>query len=191
VLNGGPAPDPRTAEAANLVDAWAREGGSRLDRDLDGAIDHPGAAVLDGAWERLADAVLAPVLGPQLDEFVAMRNRDGHPRRGNGSAFGGGWYGYIDKDLRTLLGRSVQGRYSRIYCGGGDLAACRESLWAVLEQTTNELTSAQGGDMNAWRSDAVEERIEFVPNLISDTMRWTNRPTFQQVIEFDRHRRRR
>ena len=36
-----------------------------------------------------------------------------------GSAWQHGWYGYVIKDLRTLLGRPVRGRYSRLYCGGG------------------------------------------------------------------------
>ena len=30
----------------------------------------------------------------------------------------------------------------------------------------------------------------FLPGLIPDTMRWANRPTFQQVNSFDGHRRR-
>ena len=38
-----------------------------------------------------------------------------------GSAYGAGWYGYVDKDLRTLLGRPVRGAYSRRYCGAADL----------------------------------------------------------------------
>jgi len=47
-----------------------------------------------------------------------------------------------------------------------------------------KLKSKQGSSPAAWRSSATAERIEFLPNLIPLTMRWTNRPTFQQVIEF-------
>jgi hypothetical protein len=36
----------------------------------------------------------------------------------------------------------------------------------------------------AWSSSAAAERIKFTPGLIPFTMSWTNRSTFQQVIEF-------
>ena len=44
----------------------------------------------------------------------------------------------------------------------------------------------QGPDPNAWRAGANPERITFKPGLIPFSMRWTNRPTFQQAIEFGR-----
>ena len=40
----------------------------------------------------------------------------------------------------------------------------------------------------AWRENAVPERIRFSGGLLADTMRWTNRGTFQQVMSFFRHR---
>ena len=40
-----------------------------------------------------------------------------------GSSYGGGWYGYVDEDLRALLG-GPRG-FSTHYCGNGDLDACR------------------------------------------------------------------
>jgi acyl-homoserine lactone acylase PvdQ len=191
VLSSGPAPDARSEQAAALVDAWRRSGSSRLDRDLDGRIDHPGAAVLDQTWDALSEAVLRPVLGDLaapgglLGQLVG---RDNSPRTSNGSAYGGGWYGYVEKDLRTLLGKRVRGRYSRVYCGAGDLAACRASLWAVIQQGADALAATQGPDPGAWRSDANEERITFPPGVLGETMRWTNRPTFQQLMEFGGHR---
>ena len=42
VLDSGPAPSARAQSAAQLVDDWRAQGASRLDRDLDGWIDHPG-----------------------------------------------------------------------------------------------------------------------------------------------------
>jgi hypothetical protein len=94
----------------------------------------------------------------------------------------------VDKDLRALLGKPVRDPYSRRYCGGGDLAACRASLWAVMQQGADSLALTQGNDPAAWRSDATEERITFPPGVLGDTMRWTNRPTFHQLMEFDGHR---
>lgn len=189
VLSGGPAPSETAARAAGLVSAWSARGGSRLDRDGDGRIDDPGAAVLDAAFGDLGTAVLSPVLGPLADQGGALRNLqeiDSHPARSNGSAFFGGWYGYIEKDLRTLLGEPVRGAFHRRYCGGGDLAACRTALWGAIGAAADRLAAQQGPDPAAWRADANPERLRFQPGLLGParTMRWTNRPTFQQVMEF-------
>jgi len=123
------------------------------------------------------------VLGELTPRLAAIAGR-------GGLSFGGGWYGYIDKDLRTLLGRNVSGKFANRYCGKGDFNACSLSLWASLDVAGAELEAAQGADPGAWRADANRERITFQPGLIPDTMRWTNRPTFQQVNSFDGHRRR-
>jgi acyl-homoserine lactone acylase PvdQ len=188
VLAGGPAPDALTQQAADLVSAWSAAGGSRLDRDLDGKIDDPGAAVMDAAWNRLADAVMTPVLGQGLaDQLAKINPRDQAANKG-GSSFFGGWYEYVDKDLRTQLGQPVKGPFSRRYCGNGDLAACRDSLWAAMKQAADQLAAAQGPDPAAWRADATGERLVFKPGLLQDTMRWANRTSFQQVVEFAGHR---
>jgi acyl-homoserine lactone acylase PvdQ len=189
VLQTGSAPSARAEAAAALVDAWRTAGGSRLDRELDGKIDDPGAAVMDAAWPRLADAVMAPVLGPLVDRLAELMGRsdDAGP---DGSAYNSGWYGYVDKDLRTLLGREVRGPFSRRYCGAGVLATCRDALWAELDAVAAELESTQGPAPSAWRADATAERIRFTSGVLPDTMRWTNRPTFQQLMSFSGHRAR-
>jgi hypothetical protein len=87
------------------------------------------------------------------------------------------------------MGQRVGGPLSRVYCGGGDLNACRASLWAALKSAADGLAVAQGSDPTQWRADATAERIQFKPVLgLANSMRWTNRPTFQQVIEFGGHR---
>jgi acyl-homoserine lactone acylase PvdQ len=186
---GSAAPDARTRQAALLVSAWAAKGGSRLDTTGDGKITDPGAAILDAAWDPLARAVLSPVLGPlvgsgpgTLPQMIAPDD----PANSGGSSYASGWYGYVDKDLRTLLGEKVDGRYSRVYCGNGNLAACRASLWSVLQGAVDQLAATQGPDPTQWRANADAERIVFSPGLLgsSATMRWTNRPTFQQVVSF-------
>jgi acyl-homoserine lactone acylase PvdQ len=195
VLAGGPAPDARAKQAADLVTTWVGRKASRLDRDLNGSIDDPGAAVLDRAWKGLSTAVLRPVVGPAADDggfLTLIQGRDNAPSS-QGSAYGSGWYGYVEKDLRRLLGRKVKGPYSQRYCGAGNLAACRASLWAAIKQAADGLALSQGPNPAAWRSSAVTERITFRPGLLgaAGTMRWANRPTFQQVIEFRGHRKRR
>jgi acyl-homoserine lactone acylase PvdQ len=187
LLKGGTAPSARATQMLALLEDWRAKGGSRLDRDLDGKIDHPGAAVLDTAWNRLADAALTPVLGkPLADQFDdTLHNRYDLPP---GGQFGG-WHMYMSKDIRTLLGENVRGRYANRYCGAGNLSVCRAALWAALEAAGVELEAAQGADPTAWRADANRERITFLPGLLPFTMRYTNRPTgIQQVIEFGGHR---
>jgi hypothetical protein len=125
------------------------------------------------------------VLGPLVDRLAAVETRD-DPASSDGSSYGAGWYGYLEKDLRALLGRTVRGAFATRFCGNGALSACRDSLWAALEAAGTKLAAAQGTDPAAWRADAARERIQF--GFLPDTARFTNRPTFQQVITFSGHR---
>jgi len=183
VLAGGPPPSKLAEEAANLVTAWVAKGASRFGTTYP---KYPGTAVLDGAWTKIADAVLGPVLGEELlNEFTSMNSPDNAPSS-QGSAYDSGWYGYVYKDLRTELGQSVEGPYSRQYCGNGSLAACRTALWAAIQGAAEQLVSTQGANPLKWHSPSV--KISFPPDpIMTYTMRWTNRSTFQQVIEFASH----
>ena len=191
MLARGAAPTPRAEAAAAQLDAWLASGGSRIDDDLDGKVDAPGAAVMDAAWNRLANAALAPVLGGGssglLDSLAAIVPRD-QPLNAGGSSYYDGWWSYLDKDLRALLGRPVQGAFQTRFCGAGNVAACASSLWAALDAAAAELEAAQGPDAAAWRADATAERIRFAPGILTQTMRGSNKPTFQQAITFATHR---
>jgi penicillin amidase len=188
VLRTGPAPTPRAERMLSLLQQWRTNGSSRLDRDLDGKVDDPGAAIMDAAWPRLAKAVMTPVLGAALTDRLAELHAISDDANSQGSSYIDGWYGYVDKDLRALLGRPVQGAFRNRYCGAGDLAACRASLWAALDAAGAALEAKQGADPAAWRADANAERIRFAPGILTTTMRWSNRPTFQQAISFSGHR---
>ncbi len=188
VAETGPAPNARVQRMVELLQDWRTQGSHRLDLDLNGTIDHPAAAILDRAWAKIADAVMGPVLGPQLGDLASLMTRDNAANR-QGSSYGSGWYGYIDKDLRTLLGRPVAKRFKTHFCGNGDLAACRDSLYAALDQTAAELEDELGNpNPDDWRANAAAERIFFSPGFLGTTMRWTNRPTFQQAISYSGHR---
>jgi acyl-homoserine lactone acylase PvdQ len=188
VLRKGQAPNTRDSRMLQLLLQWRARGSSRLDRNLDGKIDDPGAAIMDAFGPRLSDAVMDPVLGPQaaqLDKTLLAKDA------GSSSDFQGGWNSYIDKDLRTLLGEKVKGRFHFRFCGNGNVARCANSLWGALDAAGNELQAAQGPNPAAWRADANAERIHFAPGLLSTTIRYTNRPSgIQQVISFSGHRRR-
>jgi len=189
VVRPGPGSSPRETLMVELLDDWREQGASRLDADLDGRIDHAGAAILDAAWPKLASAVMEPVLGPLVPRLRQLQSWDNAANSG-GSAYGSGWYGWIDKDLRSLLRSDVRGPYRTRFCGRGDIAECRASLWAALRAAGDELAAVQGPDPTRWRADATAERIRFAGGLLPRTMRFANRPTFQQVLSFDEHRRR-
>jgi acyl-homoserine lactone acylase PvdQ len=189
LLKGTQAPTEQAQHMLDLLLQWRANGGSRLDRDLDGTIDDPGAAVMDGSWDNIANAFMAPKLGPQLDELATLTERYDQPPGGQRV----GWHQYFDLDMRRLLGMEIEAPFHNRYCGNGKLKACQQAIWNALAQSGTELTAKYGtADPAAWRADATAERIEFAPGLLTTTMRYTNRPTgIQQVISFNGHRWRR
>jgi len=185
LLAGSRPPSRRSGQMLALLQAWTQRGGSRLDRDLNGTIDDPGAAVMDAAWPRIADAFMGPVLGSQLGELNTLVPRFERPPGGQYS----GWYQYFDKDIRTLLGEKVTGPYANHYCGNGNKARCQQSIWTAIDAAGAQLQARQGTNPNAWRANAKPERITFTPGLLPKTLRYTNRPSgIQQIISFDGHR---
>jgi acyl-homoserine lactone acylase PvdQ len=186
LLAGSKAPNKQAQRMLDVLIAWNKHGGSRLDRDLDGKIDDPGAAVIDGSWDNIANAVMKSRLGPQLDELATLFSRFDKPPGGQYS----GWYQYFDRDIRALLGKQVKQPFENAYCGKGKLGACQRKIWRALGKSGKEITAIQGtGNPKLWRADATAERIKFAPNLLTTTMRYTNRPSgIQQVISFNGHR---
>ena len=186
LLAGSTPPNDQAAAMLQVMIDWRKRGGSRLDRDLDGFIDDPGAAVMDGSWGRIADAFMGPRLGSQLEELNTLFRRFDLPPMGQYS----GWYQYFDRDIRALLGIKIKDPFRVSYCGKGKKGACQQAIWAALAAAGAELEAIQGSpDPKQWRSDAVRERITFAPGLLPTTMRYTNRPSgIQQVISFKGHR---
>jgi len=191
VLESGPAPSARDQQMLNLLKTWRAQGASRLDRDLDGRMDAGAApAIMDAAYPRIADAVLRPVLGPQLKRLTRLEGRSND----SNSDFTGGRIQYVDKDLRRLTGTGIAntGAFKTRFCGRGRLAACRAALWAAVHAAGDRLAARQGtNNPAAWVSNANAERISFAPVPLT-TIRYTNRPSgIQQVISFGGHRARR
>lgn len=170
VLHGSDAPSPLAAQVVAVIDDWVSRDAPRLDADESGEYDEAGPTIMDALWEPLAESVVRPVLGDLTADLDRVRNLNGDA----GASI-------VDKDLRTLLGERVLGEFDLRYCGNGSLDACRADLWTVVDQVASALAAALGSDPAAWRSTA--RRTTFSPGLIPDSMRATNRPTFQQVIE--------
>lgn len=168
VLSGGDAPSELAAQVVSILDAWVLDDAPRLDADEDGDHDVAGPLLLDELLGPILDAVIEPVLGPVVDAGIGLRGIDE--------------VSLADKDLRTVAGLDVEGPYEVSYCGEGDLDACRAALWTAVDDTVTTLADELGPDPTTWLSEGA--RIGFVPGLIPDDFRATNRPTYQQVLEF-------
>ncbi|MDH4041325.1 MAG: penicillin acylase family protein, partial [Gammaproteobacteria bacterium] len=178
VLHGGEAPSPLAAKVIELLDAWVADDAPRLDADNDGFYDESGPTIMDALFKPLAEAVMRPVFGDLTQALDDIRDLDGGANPSSsppGASF-------MDKDLRTLLGKDVKGKFKLSYCGNGDLETCRDSLWQVVEEVSQQLAAERGNDPSTWLRPAF--RSGFAPGLIPETFRGTNRPTFQQVLEF-------
>jgi acyl-homoserine lactone acylase PvdQ len=184
VLKGSTAPTPQAATELKTLVAWNHAGGNVLDTTGDGKITNPGAAILAAADKRLADAVMRPQLGSQLNQLNAIFPRfDGYL-----AGQYNGWYQYMDRDFKSLLHIHQPQPLANAYCGHGNLQRCQRSLWAALAAAGRQLTKRQGtAQVSAWRASATAIQIHFSP-LNVFTMQYTNRPSgIQQVISFNRH----
>jgi hypothetical protein len=164
----------------------------RRDRDRNHRYEHSEAIQIMDAWfPHWVDAEFKPTIGGDVfDRIDSINEVDNAPNNHGdhlGSAYDDGWYGYINKDLRQVLGRKVRGRYSRTYCGGGKLKACRavlaRSLANALKLSRARVYSGdpdcEDGDQWCW--DAVRQRP--LGAITQPLIHWINRPTFQQAVE--------
>lgn len=175
VLRTSTAPTPRDQQVLDILDEWVTRDAPRLDADNDTFYDEPAPGIMDATWRPIASAVMAPVFGSLLGDLDNVRGLGGLESES-----------YVDKDLRRLLGDPVIAPFNLSYCGGGSLPACSAALWQAVHDTADTLATQQGqADPSLWRKLAA--RTGFVPGLLSTTFPSTNRPTFQQVLEFDRN----
>lgn len=180
--------DPRTLPYTTMLRHWAGSGAHRVARGHPGSYTDQAAIALFDAWWPLADtAVMRGRLGGLVQSLPEDPSDDSPNRNANqGSAFNNvGWYGYVDKDLRTLLGRPVEGKFNESYCGTGSLRACRDALKASLLAAVKLVSSAQHEDDPAkWVYDTRLDEIKFIPIGLAAAapMTWQNRPTFHQIV---------
>ncbi|MFE3641571.1 penicillin acylase family protein [Streptomyces sp. NPDC059169] len=202
VVRSSPVTDPQLAAAIGQLDAWRAAGAQRKETAPGShTYGHADAVrIMDAWWPLLVEAEFRPGLGDGLyraltgnlhvDESPAASHgpAGGH----SGSAFQSGWWAFVDKDLRQVLGQPVSGPLARTYCGGGQLPACRDALLATLKQSVakpaTEVYPADGscraGD--PWCSDSIVHRA--LGGITHPAIHWQNRPTYQQVVEFPSHR---
>jgi hypothetical protein len=176
---------------------------------------------MDAWWPRLLEAQFKPTWGGKLyDRMLGMLDTDDEPNAAGahqGSSYIVGWYGYVEKDLRTILGRRLprsqrvkrRHRYSRTYCGGPGRRRTRfRRCRAVLERSLKEAaantnrTALYGKDEFCGDGENLPpgqargtaqlcfDAIRFRPTgaLEQPLIHWINRPTFQQAVEIQGHR---
>ena len=149
VLRKTAAPNQRDRRIVNLLDDWVSRDAPRLDADNDGKYDEPSPAIMDALFKPLAQTVLHGRLGDLVDDVDGVRGLGGL----SGES-------YVDKDLRTLLGDDVKGRFNLSYCGDGSLTHCSSWLWFTLHQYADRLAAAvRGPGSGEVAGDSVPDRI--------------------------------
>ncbi len=180
--------DPRVQEMRDRLAAWDAASTHRRDFDQSGEYDDPQSpAIMDAWWPRLAHAMFDAASGSAFDA-LRIGLDDGDRRAHRGSAFNGGVYSQVNKDLRQVLGQPVQSPWSRTYCGNGNLADCRTALWAALEQAAADLETELGSPNVAdWKRAIADDdvRHQAVGVTSVPAIHWINRPTFQQVVQLE------
>jgi hypothetical protein len=202
VINSSPVTDATAAAAVGRLQAWLTAGGKRTETTAGSKTyaDADAIRIMDAWWPLLVKAQFEPGLGAGLyTAFTTNLPVDETPSAAHGptgahagSAFQYGWWSYVDKDIRAVLGEPVQGPLARKYCGGGSLGACRDILISTLKEAAGR-TAAQvyPGDAvcaagNQWCADSIVQRT--LGGIKHPGISWQNRPTYQQVVEFTSHR---
>jgi acyl-homoserine lactone acylase PvdQ len=213
VIGSAPVTDPALGSAVSKLSAWASAGARRAETSA-GAKAYANAdaiRVFDAWWPRLVSAQFRPGLGDGLYQALVNalqinESPSGHqqgdvsnlPTSANeaqahkGSAFQFGWWGYVDKDVRAVLGDPESGALPRKYCGDGSVAGCRtvllNSLSAALAESASTTYPADdvcaAGDQ--WCADAIRQSP--LGGIKQPLISWQNRPTYQQVVSFPAHR---
>ncbi|WP_433261885.1 penicillin acylase family protein [Micromonospora vinacea] len=213
VLDSTPVTDPALADAVGKLRAWEQAGARRVETSPGSKVyQHADAIrIFDAWWPLLASAQFRPGLGPDL--YAALVDaievneapsggqnggRDGaaswalQGQAHKGSSFQYGWWGYVDKDLRTVLGDPVAGGLGRAYCGNGNLGACRQALLDTLgEAAAVPATTVYPGDKSCgagdqWCADSIAQ--SGLGGITHPLIAWQNRPTYQQVVSFPARR---
>ncbi len=179
--------DARAQDMRDRLSAWASAAAHRRDFNHDGAYDDPQApAIMDAWWPLLAHAMFDSGSGNAINNLGISLNDP--PQGHNGSAFGGGVYSHVQKDLRQVLGQPVTDPFSRTYCGAGVLATCVSTLWSTLGQAAASLQSEFGSPTVAnWKRTIADDSIQSSAIGIAGlpSFEWINRPTFQQVVQIN------
>ena len=130
--------DPQQAAAVATLQDWVDSGAHRIDRDQDGQYDHPNAVqIMDAWWPQAAGGRVQARDGRRVlrrrPRRARVRQRAQQPRRTTSAAptrTAGG--ATSRRTCAACSGSPVSDGFSRTYCGGGSLTACRDALRQAL-----------------------------------------------------------
>ncbi|WP_407703871.1 penicillin acylase family protein [Streptomyces smaragdinus] len=207
VIGTAPISDPAQAAAVADLRAWLAAGSERREAAKGDKVYRNARAIqtLDAWWPLLVEGVFKPKLGTEAYQaLTAVGTINESPSGGQngsgavdtgiaagahrGSAFQHGWWNHLDKDLRSVLGRSVASPLDRTYCGSGTVASCRTILLNTLATAAAQPAttvypaddSCDAGDQVC--ADAIVHKA--MGGITVQRIAWQNRPTYQQVVEF-------
>ena len=110
--------------------------------------------------------------------------RGSRPFQSPPSGMYGGWHQYISKDLRTLLGQSVKGKFKVRYCGRGERASAVRRTCGRRSRPAPPRPRRAQGPATRRRGRTPTVKISFAPLPLVD-MQYTNRPSgIHQVMQF-------
>jgi len=196
------------AAAVTKLRAWLQRGAHRIETAAGSKVyqDAEAIRIFDAWWPLLVSAQFESPLGDDLYQaLVNTLQINESPSGGQhgrvsdlptaaneaqahkGSSFQYGWWGYVEKDLRAVLGDTVP-EWSKKYCGGGTVTACRTALLTSLTTALAEpAATTYPGDTHCtaadqWCADAIVQSP--LGGITHDLIAWQNRPTYQQVVSF-------
>ncbi|WP_026422716.1 penicillin acylase family protein [Actinokineospora inagensis] len=187
--------DSSTSTAITELRQWLAAGGRRTETTQGSKVyaDADAIRILDAWWPLLVKAEFEPSMGNAAYAEMTKRVKvDETPASHEGSSFQTGWWGYVNKDLRAVLGDPVTAPYATKFCGGGDLGTCRQAMVDSLRQavaTPKEQVYPAGSGCAAgdqWCSDTIIHNP--LGGITQKPISFQNRPTFQQVVEYPSHR---
>jgi len=199
VINSQPVTDPAQASLVSALQAWYQGGSHRIET-MPGSQTYRDANAVknfDAWWGLLVPGMFKAGLGDNL--YAALVNAmhiDEPPQDPSqphkGSSFQFGWWGYVHKDLRSVLGQPVGSPLPQTFCGAGSLASCRTMLLSTLSQAAAApFTSVYPGDGNCaagdqWCADSIIQSP--LGGITHPPISWQNRPTYQQAVQFPARR---
>ncbi|MCW2916541.1 MAG: Protein related to penicillin acylase-like protein [Actinomycetia bacterium] len=213
VINSSTVTDPNLASAVAKLSTWLSDGAKRKETSAGSKTyaDADAIRIFDAWWPKLVRAEFKAGLGDNLYQALVNtlqinESPSGHqqgdvsslPGAANetqphkGSSFQFGWWGYVSKDLRSVLGDSVSGPLPGKYCGDGTVAGCSSVLLSSLSAALSEpaATTYPADDVcsagDQWCADSIRQSP--LGGIKHSLIAWQNRPTFQQVVSFPAHR---
>jgi acyl-homoserine lactone acylase PvdQ len=172
-------------------------GSLRRDRDHDGIYDMRAAVVLMDAWyQRLIPALLPQMVAVEQAGGPLLTGRYDAPRQ-QGSAYQEGWYQHMRRVLQMAMSVPGHTDYRVLRCANSSSpTVCRDAVLTALTQSLADLGGLGNqanwdGTQLANHSGEPGVEVEEYDNvhhtsfsfLPVPTIHWTNRPTWQQVVQ--------